>query len=354
MRVLISYVQRAHLREYEKTYVPMFSDELRRYGRDADLVLEEDPAKADIIILWEGFEYKRPEYIRILENDPLIRAHAERVYTVNYDDHPEGLLAGIYTSLEGTLFNSALHRIWPFFLMNNPRVYDLTSEDVIPLNPKFLFSFTGAASHEVRKRLFSLYASPSPKYCVEHVRKWYNHGDDDRLKFAQVALNSVFCLCPHGFCAYTPRITEVMAMARVPVIIADDWIPISFEENVPYYIKVAEKDIEHLGDILSLRLGDAEEYRLNARMLWEKYCSPSRRASAVVRCIANLAKHIGNRMSYDDYREIWNSKAFLKRLGWTPAQRIALRVEQHARRLHPAIKVPGVTPLMRYRNAAFR
>src|SRR5262249_33690142 len=149
-------------------------------------VVEPDPARADIVILWEGFESKYPAYIDLLENDPLVRQHAERVYAINYDDHPEGFLAGAYTSLEAPFFDSAIHRIWPFFLMNNPRVYDLPREEFLPFNPTSLFSFRGAASHAVRRQLFPLYAQPSPAYHVEHVKKWYDHGDSDRLQFARL------------------------------------------------------------------------------------------------------------------------------------------------------------------------
>ena len=126
--------------------MPMFQEALRRHGSGAGLVLEPDPRKADLIILWEGFQYKTPDYIRLLENNDLIRDHAERVFTINYDDHPEGFLAGVYTSLESPFYDPRIHRIWPFFLMNNPRVYDLTREEVLSFSPKHLFCFTGAAS----------------------------------------------------------------------------------------------------------------------------------------------------------------------------------------------------------------
>jgi len=351
MRVHIAYVQGAPLRDYERAYVPSFSEELRQQGGELGLVVEPDPARADFIILWEGFEYKTLDYLRILAQDPLIRQHAERVYSINYEDHPEGLLAGLYTSLESPFHDPKRHRIWPFFLMNNQQVYQLTREEVLAGSPRLLFSFMGAASHEVRKRLFALFSQPAPGYLVQHVGKWYNHNDEERGRFLSVALDSVFCLCPHGYCSYTPRITEVMAMARVPVIIADDWIPFSFEENLPYYVKVPERDLEHLPDILSGHRGRADEYRRNARMLWEKYCSASRRVVAAVESIAKMAAQSGDRITYASYQELWHSREFLERAGWTSRQQLALRMEQHLRRWFPTTKVPGVSNLMRYRNA---
>lgn len=352
MRIHISYVEGAYLRSYEKEYVPMVRAALQKEGREGGIALEEDPSRADVIMLWEGFEYKTRDYIQLLENNPLIRNHTDRVYTLNYEDHPEGLLAGLYTSLEPPFFNESFHRIWPFFLMNNPMVYELDGAEVLkPFKSQWLFSFIGATSHEVRKQLFSIYSRPSPAFHVQQINKWYNHGDAERRNFLNVALASTFCLCPHGYCSYTPRITEVMAMARVPVIIADDWIPFSFEESIPYYIKVPEKDIKHLPDILSQRQDEAEEIRRNARMLWEKYCSPKRRVVAAVESMAQLAIRSGKLMTLEDYRSRWHSKEFLKQCGWTATQQFALRLEQHARKWYPHAKLPGVSPLMRYRNA---
>jgi hypothetical protein len=351
IRIHIAYVQGAYLRDYEKEYVPMVCQAIKS-GVSNEFVLEEDPKRADVIILWEGFEYKTPDYIRLLENDPLIRNHADRVLGFNYDDHPEGFLAGLYTSLEAPFFLPDRHRIWPFLLMNNPLVYDLKREQVLsPYTAQWLFSFTGAASHQVRKELFKIFAKPSPQYHIQHIDKWYNHGNGERSRFLDVALASTFCLCPHGYCAYTPRITEVMAMARVPVIIADDWIPFSFEEAVPYYIKVPEKDIEHLPAILSGRKGDAEDLRRNARSLWEKYCSVENRIPAALRSFAGLAEQTRSKMTYAAYRERWHSREFMVQLGWTRPQLFALRAEQRARRFFPTAKIPGVSPLMRYRNA---
>ena len=350
-RIHLAYVQGAYLRDYEHTYIPMVTAELRAQDFENRFAIEPDPAKADLIVLWEGFEYKTPKYIQLLENDPLVRQHAERVHAINYDDHPEGFLAGLYTSLEAPFFNAQIHRIRPFVLMNNPLVYSLTRAQIDHAPAKLLFSFTGAASHAVRKKLFEIYPTPTANYHVQHIKRWYDHGEAERQRFIQVALDSIFCLCPHGYCSYTPRITEVMAMARVPVIIADDWIPFSFEEKMPYYIRVPERDIAHLPDILAARRSEADEIRFNARALWEKYCAPQRRVVAAIECLTDLAARTEKRMSFPAYREQWHSKEFLTNLGWTAPQRTALRIEQHVRRWFPSVKVPGVSPLMRYRNA---
>jgi len=332
-RVLFAFPREAFLRNYEKSYVTMVTDELRRNADKTKFVIADVPARADIIILIQSAEYKTVEYIRMLENDPLVRNHAERVYVIDYDDHPNGMLAGLYTSIEPPFLDPELHRSWPILFMNNPLIYDLTPSEIAPKNPSCLFSFAGADSHPLRKRLFDLFAKPSPQYRVEEINKWYNHNDEDRRRFVKLALDSVFCLCPRGYASYTNRIPEIMAMGRAPVIIADDWIPFSFVENVPYYIRVAEKDMEHLPDILNSRRAEAEDCGRNARVLWEKYCSFNRRVVAAVEAIAQLAARPGSHQSYADYRALWHSREFLLRCSWTFRQRTMLRLKQHLRKM---------------------
>ena len=59
---------------------------------------------------------------------------------------------------------------------------DLEEQVLAPYTAKWLFSFTGAASHQVRKELFKIFAKPSPQYQVQHIDKWYNHGNGERLR----------------------------------------------------------------------------------------------------------------------------------------------------------------------------
>jgi hypothetical protein len=331
-KVFFAFPSGGFLRDYEPAYLPLVSDELERYGTEAGFVLTPDPAQADLIILLQSAQYKTIKYLDVLENDPLVREHAERIFVIDYDDHPEGMLAGLYTSIEAPFFDPQLHRSWPILLMNNSFVYGLRSEDLFQKVPQRLFSFIGAPSDPVRTRLFQLFGSPSSDWHVEILNKWYNHSDADRARFVDIARDSLFCLCPRGYASYTNRIPEVMAMGRVPVIIADDWVPFAFPEKDPYYIRVAEKEIEHLPEILAAQRGAADELRHNARRLWEKHCSLHRRTVAAVEAVARLAGSLQHRMTYESYRRQWRSREFLRRCGWTLPQRLALRVRQYLRK----------------------
>ena len=88
----------------------------------------------------------------------------------------------------------------------------------------------------------------------------------------------------------------------------------------------------------------------NARALWERYLSPERRVVALFEAMWRLRSEGDPLPTFEEYRDKWHSKEFLKAVGWTKPQMAALRLEQHMRKLFPSVRVPGVSNLMRYRN----
>ena len=81
VRVHVAYVSGAPLRSYERDYVPQLLRELSQGSLTDRFEVETNPAAADLIVLWEGFEYKSPTYVDLLEQDPLIQKHADRMDT---------------------------------------------------------------------------------------------------------------------------------------------------------------------------------------------------------------------------------------------------------------------------------
>ncbi len=294
----------------------------------APFEVEDDPQRADLIVLLESPSYKTVAYIDTLLGDPLLRDYAARIYTINFDDHPEGMLPGLYSSIEKKHFDPSQHLIWPALSSPNPLIYQLKEDRIFQRKPKKLFSFIGFPSHPLRRRLFSLYQSSNETWSVEGTDKWYNHMPGDYQRFLTVSLDSAFCLCPRGYTAYTHRIAEVMAMGRVPVIIADDWIPFSFGDKRQYYIRIAERDIPLMTEKLMSQRDSAEEIGRNGRAIWERFCSMTNRTSAAISAISGLSALGRSSNSYQYYRSRWRSKAFLRRCGWTYRQRMALRVRQ--------------------------
>jgi hypothetical protein len=100
-----------------------------------------------------------------------------------------------------------------------------------------------------------------------------------------------------------------MALGRVPVVIADRWIPFSLPEQ-DYYIRVAESDLEKIPEILESRRHEAAALGLRAREIWLKYFSESSRTKAIVEALGGLGGHASNAMTLADYRRRWSSRQF--------------------------------------------
>src|SRR5437763_6689418 len=231
---------------HKEKLITQLVSELCAYGAAHGLRHEDDPDKADLILLLESVHYKTFRYLEALLSDPLLQRHAKRVYTINYDDHPHTMLPGLYTSIDRLHFNPHVHVVWPALFASNPLIYSLSREELFAHRPTRLFSFIGYPSHPLRDQLLKRYTGDTQNWRVVATNKWYNHDTSDYQHFLDVSLDSIFCLCPRGYTAYTHRTAAVMAMGRVPVIIASDWIPFSFPDERPYYVHLDEKDIDRI------------------------------------------------------------------------------------------------------------
>jgi hypothetical protein len=78
-----------------------------------------------------------------------------------------------------------------------------------------------------------------------------------------------FILCPRGFGIGTVRMFESMKAGRVPVIISDRYTLPSGIDWTTCSIRVKEKDIDKIRDILEPQLQSWPELAKNARAVWE-------------------------------------------------------------------------------------
>jgi hypothetical protein len=82
-----------------------------------------------------------------------------------------------------------------------------------------------------------------------------------------------------------------MQMGRAPVIISDDWIPISGIPWNSFAIQIKEAEVQHLHDILAERRVNAEEMGFEARKAWQEFCSPAVSLSRLLMVASKLAEH---------------------------------------------------------------
>jgi len=328
-KVHFAFLRGTPLADDERLWITHFKNELHPEFEKQSLIYAEDPAEADIVVIVESSMPKERTYIRALMRDENIRKYLQKVFTINYEDAPMGFLPGLYTSICEPYFNGRIHRSWPPIWVPCAPIYGVSDKEIRESKPKYLFSFLGSKSHPIREKILSLYSGADQKDAyVRDVDKWFNHSEDEKLKYVEISLGSRFVLCPRGHAAFTYRICETMALGRVPVVIADQWIPFSFRDASPYYVRIPEAQVENISAILHEADSKAEEYGFNARELWKKYSAPSRRVCAALMEIRNLKEEGVCPKSYKECAKRWNSRRLLKSRGWTFDQRLGRKLRR--------------------------
>lgn len=109
-----------------------------------------------------------------------------------------------------------------------------------------------------------------------------------RHRFAASIGGASFVVCPAGFGPSSHRIFEAMRAGRVPVVIADEWVPPSGVDWDSCSIRLSESDVARLPSLLAEREKDAAQLGTAARAAWEEHFSPSAWLRTIVRTSAQL------------------------------------------------------------------
>ena len=246
---------KAATKDWEPGFLARVEHELRQCAESNFQIVDQVEEADHILYLDSNLERQTKELAEHKELLELANDMGKFVSALSFKDRPLGALPGIYSSLETRNFDPELHLSWPH--LETPNDYVDTAVTKSPDQASFLFTFSGSCSHPIRRRIFSTYGSGSRnKWKVAEVKRWFDHNEDEQKKYIDAILDSRFVLCPRGIACYSHRIFETILLERIPVIIADDWVPFTFgEEN--YYIQIAEKD---LGDITSRLERENDKY----------------------------------------------------------------------------------------------
>jgi hypothetical protein len=243
----------------------------------------DDPDDADIIVFWEPHQDSQGVWAPRLRAHPLVERFSNKVFTVNVEDNPLGLLSGLYTSLPPHLYDSRRHRTWVFYRTENPYVYTLRDERANP-SPRNLAVFMGSDTCDVRSALFRLRRPFAEVGIVVEKTVWKRFSADPtrpELKDAQVAwidaiLDAKFSLCPRGNGASSYRLQESMALGRAPVILSDAWVPPAGVDWSECALIVKERDLPRLPAILHEHEHRWEAMGRNARQVYDAmFCRDS-------------------------------------------------------------------------------
>ena len=145
-----------------------------------------------------------------------------------------------------------------------------------------LFSFQGAATHNVRKQLNKLY----PKKCLITPHFFYTKNVNiykDKLS------KSIFSLCPRGSGVNTIRLWESMKTGTIPVIISNDYkFPLDDKLNwFDFSVQIDEKDINNIKLILNnISIKKRKDMIENVKYVYDNYFD--------IKLIHNIVKYYIN------------------------------------------------------------
>lgn len=260
MRCKLHFTQTEHEPQVWGTLDCDWAEQMREaYSRlgGATHVLVNDAESADIILFWEPHQDSQATWAPRLRNHPLVREFPNKAFVISVDDHPLGFLPGLYCSLPKRLHDPRRHRACFYHRTPNPYVDSRRARYQVR-SPMLLASFIGARSHGIRDWLFRERDKLRDEriFVRETVRGRYSTDPTDpaleseRLDYIDSILAAKFSLCPHGNGVGSFRLQESLALARPPVIISDDWVPVQGPDWQRIAVFVKERDIAMLPRIL--------------------------------------------------------------------------------------------------------
>jgi hypothetical protein len=264
---------------------------MRRRGEQSSHRLVDDAADADLI-LFLGNPTHEPH---LLLDHPLYRDDPDKCAIYSEDDEYLPLLPGVYCSArndESTRAGRAF--TWSYVSAGgriaNPYVSNTAAEKSL------LFSFQGGSTSMLRKRLYKIPFNRAD-VLIEDTSA-YHHWDLDQpgreqrqMGYAQTLASSHFVLCPRGAGTGSIRLFEVMQAGIAPVLISDDYPLPPHAPWDAFLIRVAERDIRRLPELLEpYRESSAERGRI-ARQAWLEHFAPEREFDAIVALAAAAVSH---------------------------------------------------------------
>ncbi len=311
---------------------PAFREKFIEHNIENGRVIACDsPESADIIIIFQKWSFKLPDYVKALCAEPLIRNHAEKIYVVNYDSTVrEGFLPGCYVSLQRSHYDPKR-----FVPSSYPKVYnELINDALLSRETKYLFSFRGTLhSHPVRPELFNALRHSKSSLLVDNTKAFHSHTKEEKEVYLEELAQSKFVLCPRGTSPNSYRLFETMQLGRCPIIISDEWVAPTGPKWEECSIRIKEADVNKIETILNEREGEAQRLGANAREAWLAYFSEEQTYRGYFESIRKLyCADEPITKTFPQYQSYWNSYQFLHRNNWTLKQKIVRRLKTWSKR----------------------
>jgi hypothetical protein len=282
------------------------------------------PNLADAILIQEITSFKEFRYIKKLKNDELISKFSHKVFTINSDDCATGLLRGLYTSLPRYRYNHFIHTSVPYMEYPNELIF-FNYKDVF--EPFYLAGWRGnTKSNKIRLKMIEKLQN-RPRYQIETTDSWLNHMRDEKEAYVNLIRNSKFSLCPAGWAPVSFRIYESMALAKCPVIIADDFVPPKGPNWKRFALFFPEKKMASLDDFILKHESQYDQLGKQAYEAWQGYFSPDRIEKYYALSLINLIKK-APRCTRQSEISRWESLYLFWKNKWTMPQRFLNKIER--------------------------
>lgn len=260
--------------------------------RFGEHTLVDEPGDADLILFVET-SAGAGRYFDRVRRHPVYRAERDRCYLFCSTDRPLALLPGVYTSIERRWYRDAWTRSAGYLGVKERG--DLRYEPASSA-PSLLYSFVGSGSaHPGRQRVLAL-ERPDALIVDSDARHL------EPAAYADAIRDAAFVLCPRGGGTATFRLFEAMMLGRPPVVIADAWVAPDGPAWDACSIRVAERDVATIPQLLEARRGDAEAMGAAAREAWLDWFAPEAAFHRVVGWCLDLAAESGSRSGARRYR----------------------------------------------------
>ncbi len=293
-----------------------------------DVEFIDNPDSANFIVFFQMWSFKLPEYGTSLLQDDFFRHYCQKIYVVNYDDIVgEGFLPGCYTSLKLSCYNPKR-----FIPCSYPATYNevLDGCTVDSKENEYLFWFRGTMhSSEIRPKLLELYKNEERALIIDNSKSLHSHSTKEKAEFIEEMRSCSFVLCPKGFSPSTYRIFESMSMGKCPVVISDEWVEPIGPKWSECSIRIKERDLPCLVEILESYAPRAYELGCNARLEWEKHFSGiSKNQGYLNGLIALYESAEPATKKLCEYRRYWRSHKFMRNNGWLLRQRLKRKIDK--------------------------
>ncbi len=251
------------------------AEESARLDRFRIHSLTADPESADLIVFLEfhGTSWSFEQVRR----HPYVRRFRDKCFLYSSNPFVIPFLPGVYTGIE---------KAWASRRTRSGPYLGRTKNDFTTYTPPghelpYLFSFMGSFRNAaVRANLATLrhprsfFQDTAEAFDRIQLRKMDR---PERLeydrRYAELTKASKFVLCPRGLSASSIRLFEAMRMGRVPVILADAWVPPIGPRWKEFSIQLCERDFASVPALLEQRESEAVEMGERARAEWNEWFS---------------------------------------------------------------------------------